>query len=164
MTPADALTRLGARGLTLAVAESVTGGRLASSFTAVPGASRVFRGAVVSYATEVKVAVLGVEDALVAGEGVISSACAEAMAAGVRRVLGADVALATTGVAGPDPQEGHPVGTAFVALAGPDGVLSRRLALSGDRATIQDAVVAAAIELLADWLAGGVPVEQPGLG
>ncbi len=164
MTPADALTRLGDRGLTLAVAESVTGGRLASSFTGVPGASQVFRGGVVSYATDVKIAVLGVEESLVAAQGVISAACAEAMATGVRRVLGADVALATTGVAGPDEQEGHPVGTAYVGLAWAEGCLSRRLALSGDRSGIQDAVVSAATDLLGEWLTGGLPVEQPDLG
>ena len=163
MTASDALTRLGDRGLTLAVAESVTGGRLAATFTSVPGASRVFVGGVVSYATAVKVSVLGVAESLVSSEGVISVACAEAMATGVRRVLDADVALATTGVAGPDEQEGHPAGTAFVALAWSDGSHSRRLSLTGDRSTIQDAVCGAAVELLEEWLSGGLPVEQPGL-
>jgi nicotinamide-nucleotide amidase len=164
VTASDALTRLGDRGLTLAVAESVTGGRLAASFTSVPGASRAFVGGVVSYATAVKVAVLGVETSLVAAEGVISAACAQAMATGARRVLGADVALATTGVAGPEEQEGHPAGTAFVGLASAEGAISRRLSLSGSRSSIQDSVVAAAVELLEEWLSGGLPVEQPGLG
>ena len=164
MTAPDALTRLGDRGLTLAVAESVTGGRLAATFTSVPGASRVFRGGVVSYATAVKLAVLGVEESLVEEEGVISAACAQAMATGVRRVLGADVSLATTGVAGPDEQEGRPAGTAFVGLASAEGALSRRLSLAGDRSSIQDAVVGAAVELLEEWLSGGLPVEQQGLG
>jgi PncC family amidohydrolase len=164
VTATDALIRLGDRGLTLAVAESVTGGRLASAFTGVPGASKVFRGGVVSYATAVKVDVLGVEESLVAAEGVISAACAEAMATGVRRVLGADVALATTGVAGPDEQEGHPAGTAFVGLAWAEGCLSRQLSLAGDRSTIQDSVVLAAVDLLEEWLTGGLPVEQPDLG
>jgi PncC family amidohydrolase len=162
--PTDALSRLGDRGLSLAVAESVTGGRLAALFTSVPGASRVFRGGVVSYATDVKVSTLGVEEELVATEGVISAACAEAMAFGVRRALGADVALATTGVAGPEQQEGHPVGTAFVALASSEGRVSRRLELSGDRSCIQDAVTTAAVDLLGEWLTGGLPVEQPRLG
>jgi nicotinamide-nucleotide amidase len=162
--PTDALSRLGDRGLSLAVAESVTGGRLASAFTGVPGASAVFRGGVVSYATDVKVAVLGVDQELVDTDGVISAACAEAMASGVRRALHADVALATTGVAGPEGQEGHPVGTAFVALASSEGRVSRRLELSGDRSSIQDAVTDAAVDLLGDWLTGGLPVEQPGLG
>jgi PncC family amidohydrolase len=164
VTPADALIRLGDRGFTLAVAESVTGGRLAATFTSVPGASRVFVGGVVSYATAVKVAVLGVEESLVDTDGVISAACAEAMATGVRRVLGADVSLATTGVAGPDEQEGHPAGTAFLGLAWSDGCLSRRLSLSGDRSSIQKAVCSAAVDLLGDWLQGGSPTEQPRLG
>lgn len=164
MTASDALTRLGDRGLSLAVAESVTGGRLAATFTSVPGASQVFRGGVVSYATAVKVAVLGLEESLVEAEGVISAACAQAMATGVRRLLGADVALATTGVAGPDEQEGHPAGTAFVGLACAEGAFSRRLSLAGDRSSIQDAVVTAAVELLSEWLSGGLPVEQQGLG
>jgi nicotinamide-nucleotide amidase len=164
VTASDALSRLGDRGLTLAVAESLTGGRLAAAFTSVPGASRVFVGGVVSYATAVKVAVLGVEQSLVDTEGVISAACAEAMATGVRRVLGADVALATTGVAGPDEQEGHPAGTAFVGLATAEGALSRGLALAGDRSSIQDAVVAAAVGLLEEWHSGGLQQEQPGLG
>ena len=164
MTTAAVLDELAERGLTLAVAESVTGGRLAASFTSVPGASRVFVGGVVSYATAVKVSVLGVEQALVDTEGVISAACAEAMAAGVRRVLDADVSLATTGVAGPDEQEGHPAGTAYVGLAWSEGSLSRRLSLSGDRSSIQDAVCQVAVALLEDWLGDRLPQEQPRLG
>lgn len=164
MTPADVLSRLGDRGLTLAVAESLTGGRLAARFTAGAGASAVFRGGVVSYATDLKVSVLGVSQSLVDAEGVVSLACAEAMAAGVRRLLGSDLALATTGVAGPDQQEGHPVGTVFIALAAAEGGLSRRLALTGDREAIQEATCAAAVDLLGEWTAGAFPVEQPGLG
>ena len=130
----------------------------------MPGASAVFRGGVVSYATDVKVSVLGVPQSLVDAEGVVSAACAAAMASGVRRVLTADVALATTGVAGPDRQEDQPVGTVFVAVAWRDGVRSRRLALAGDRAQIQAAACAAAVDLLGEWSEGRFPVEQPGLG
>ena len=124
----------------------------------------MFRGGIVSYATDVKVTVLGVPQAVVDSDGVISAACAEAMAEGVRRVLAADVALATTGVAGPDLQEGRPAGTVFVAVAWSDGVHSRQLALSGDRWQVQDAACAAAVDLFGEWSEGGFPVEQPGLG
>jgi nicotinamide-nucleotide amidase len=104
-----------ARGLTLATAESVTGGLVAARLTEVPGSSDVFRGAIVSYATDVKQTLLGV------GEGpVVSERAAREMAHGVRRRLGADVGLALTGVAGPAEQDGQPVGTLFFAMVGPD--------------------------------------------
>ncbi|MDO9354446.1 MAG: nicotinamide-nucleotide amidohydrolase family protein, partial [Solirubrobacteraceae bacterium] len=96
---------------TLATAESLTGGRVAASLTAVPGASEVFRGGVVAYASDVKVDVLGVPADVVATVGVVSAACAEAMARGVRSLTGASYAVATTGVAGPGEQEGKPPGT-----------------------------------------------------
>lgn len=104
-----------ARGLTLGIAESYTGGLIASRVVAVEGASRWFRGGVVAYASDVKF------DFLKVPEGpVVTAACARAMAAGARERLGCDVGLATTGVAGPDPQEGLPPGTAFVGIALPD--------------------------------------------
>lgn len=103
------------RGLTLATAESVTGGLVAARLTEVPGSSDVFRGAIVSYATDVKQTLLGV------GDGpVVSERAAREMAHGVRRRLGADVGLALTGVAGPAEQDGQPVGTLFFAMVGPD--------------------------------------------
>lgn len=107
----------------------------------------MFRGGVVSYATEVKIAVLGVPAELVEEHGVVSAECARAMAEGARRLMAATYAVSTTGVAGPDTQEGKPVGTVFVAVAGPHGTESRELALSGDRGEIQDATVVDAIEL-----------------
>ncbi len=108
------LDRLAARGWTLAVAESVTGGLVTARLTSVAGASRVLRGGVVAYATEVKRAVLGVR-----AERVVSGPAAVEMAAGVRRALGADVGIAITGVAGPELQEGRPVGTVWFGLALP---------------------------------------------
>jgi PncC family amidohydrolase len=134
---AAVLAALSEAGQTLAVAESLTGGLLAATLTDVPGASAVFRGGVCAYATDVKTALLDVPEALVRSEGVVSAAVAEAMARGAVHALGATYALGTTGVAGPDPQEGMPVGTVFVAMAGPQGVLSRRLRLSGDRPAIR---------------------------
>ncbi|WP_183098848.1 CinA family protein [Nocardioides pelophilus] len=133
---------------TLATAESITGGRLAARVTDVPGSSAVFAGGVVSYATAVKVAVLGVPDSLVAEHGVISAECARSMAEGVRALLRTTYALSTTGVAGPDTQEGEPVGTVFIGVAGPEGTEVVRLALDGDRGAIQAATVDGALSAL----------------
>ncbi len=125
-----------AAGKTLAVAESLTGGLIGYRMTAVPGASRWFRGAIVSYAGEVKRGLLGV------GEGpVVSPGTAEEMAAGVARVMGADVGLAVTGVAGPTEQDGQPVGTVWVGLAGLGEARAEALRLSGDREQIRQLTV-----------------------
>jgi PncC family amidohydrolase len=140
---AAAHAALRAMGGPVACAESLTGGELAPALSAAPGASDTFLGAVVSYATDVKREVLGVT-----AEKVISAECAEQMAAGVRRLLGADWALSTTGVAGPDRQEDQPVGTVFVGVAGPDGARSVRLELDGDRAAIRGGTCRAALEEL----------------
>jgi nicotinamide-nucleotide amidase len=146
------LAGLRARHLTLGLAESVTGGLVCGRLTAVPGASDVVRGSIVSYATEVKHDVLGVPDG-----PVVSAAAAEAMAAGARRVLGADVGLALTGVAGPAEQDGMPVGTLFVGLATPDGaVTSRALRLPGVRDQMRMLSVISALDVVRRWLG-----EQP---
>ncbi|WP_181311223.1 CinA family protein [Nocardioides campestrisoli] len=145
------LSRLTRRGETLAVAESVTGGRVAAKLTAVPGASVVLLGAVVSYATEVKVSVLGVPQEVVASHGVVSAECAEAMARGVRRLMGSTWGVATTGVAGPGRQDDQPPGTVYVSVAGPgDEVRVHRLDLSGTRHEIQAGTARQAIQLLLD--------------
>lgn len=147
------ITRLSGDGRTLAVAESLTGGRLAAALTSVPGASAVFRAGVVAYATELKHVLLGVAAATLAAHGAVSEPTAQEMAVGVARLTGADWALATTGVAGPDAQEGHPVGTVFVAVVGPaTEPVVRELALSGGRAEIQELTVVAALELLLEQL------------
>ena len=134
---------LRAADASVGVAESLTGGELAALLSSTPGASATFVGGVVSYATDVKRRVLGVT-----AERVISGECAEQMAAGARRVLAADWALATTGVAGPDLQEDQPPGTVFLGLSGPHGSSSREYRLSGDRAGIRAASCVAAVELL----------------
>ena len=149
---ARVLEVLAARGETLATAESLTGGLLAARLTNVPGASRSFVGGVVSYATRVKVSALDVPDALVAEHGVVSEPCALAMARGVVARLAATWGIATTGVAGPDEQEGRPVGTVWIAVAGPAGAQARLLALTGDRAAIRGATCEAALSLLEDLL------------
>ena len=151
MTPdpvADVHRLLAERGATVATAESLTGGRLAALLTGVPGASATYVGGTVTYATALKVSMLGVPESLVAEHGVVSAECARAMAEGMRRVAGATYALATTGVAGPDLQEGKPAGTVYVALAGPDGSEVLELALAGDRWAVQDATCLRCVELL----------------
>lgn len=109
-------------GLTCAVAESLTGGLVLDALVAVPGASACLRGGVVAYQSDVKRDLLDVSADLLAREGAVHPEVAAQMATGVRRRLAADVGVATTGVAGPDPQDGRPPGTVHVAVAGPDGV------------------------------------------
>lgn len=139
---------LEAAGATVATAESLTGGQLAVLLSTVPGSSTTYVGGAVTYATELKITLLGVTREIVDGVGVVSAECAEAMATGARRMSGATYALSTTGVAGPDSQEGKPVGTVFVGLAGPTGVISRELALDGSRAEIQAETCRQALALL----------------
>ncbi|HXH03111.1 MAG TPA: competence/damage-inducible protein A [Candidatus Competibacteraceae bacterium] len=138
------LDLLKARNLTLAVAESLTGGLVGARITTVPGASEVFRGAVVSYASEVKHRLLGVPEG-----PVVSADAARAMAVGVRRLLGADVGLATTGVAGPSEQEGQPVGTVFLALALDDNsVEAVQLGFPYGREQVRQFAVISVLDLL----------------
>ncbi|MFF0074467.1 CinA family protein [Streptomyces sp. NPDC005494] len=150
---AEVLRRLQERGETLAVAESLTGGLVAAELTSVAGASRSFRGSVTAYATSLKRDVLGVDGALLAERGAVDPDVAGAMAAGVRRVLGADWGVSTTGVAGPDAQDGKPVGTVFVAVSGPGGVQNvAELRLNGGRADIRKKSVRSLLELLSGEL------------
>ncbi len=138
------------RGLTLGLAESVTGGLVAARITAVAGASDVFRGAIVSYATDVKHGVLGVPDG-----PVVSPEAAVAMCRGAQRVLGADCALAFTGVAGPATQEGRPVGTVHVAAAVGDHIEHRELRLPGDRDQVRQFACISGLDLLRHLLTAG---------
>ncbi|WP_329041071.1 CinA family protein [Streptomyces sp. NBC_00178] len=150
---ARVLRRLGERGETLGVAESLTGGLVAAELTSVPGASRSFRGSVTAYATPLKRDVLGVDGALLDERGAVDPDVARAMAVGVRRILGADWGIATTGVAGPEPQDGKPVGTVFLAVAGPEGVPKvAALRLNGGRADIRRESVRTLLELLSGEL------------
>ncbi|TDQ52115.1 CinA family protein [Actinorugispora endophytica] len=144
-------TLLRGRGETLAVAESLTGGLIGATLTGVPGISAVFRGGVIAYATRAKADVLGVPAALLAEHGAVHPDVAVAMARGARGLLKATFGLAVTGVAGPEPQDGRPVGTVYTALAGPDQrhrVLELRL--EGDRAAIRERTVESALSLLLD--------------
>jgi nicotinamide-nucleotide amidase len=146
--PDPVVQRLIDAGCTVATAESITGGRLAARLTDGAGASSAFLGAVVTYATEVKISVLGVPEALVDDHGVISAECARSMAEKVRTLMGTTYGVSTTGVAGPDSQEDQPVGTVFVGVAGPDDTDVRRLALDGGRMDIQKQTVAEAMSAL----------------
>ena len=151
---APLLGTLRAQGLTLATAESLTGGLLSKSITDVPGASAVFRGGVVTYQTPVKASLLGVDQQLLDAYGPVCRPVARAMAEGVRQLLGADLALSTTGVAGPDPDEfGAPVGLVYIALAGDGWCLCRELRLAGSRSLIREMTCEAARDLLAEQLA-----------
>ena len=137
-------TLLAARGLTLGLAESVTGGLVASRLVNVPGASTWFRGSVVAYDTAVKRDLLGV-----GGEPAVSEEAVREMAAGARRVLSSDLSLAITGVAGPTPQDGVPVGTVWCGLAGPGpSVDALRLQLPGDRERIRQFATISVLDVL----------------
>ncbi|MFB6395390.1 CinA family protein [Polymorphospora lycopeni] len=144
--------RLKARGSTLATAESLTGGLLAATLVEVPGVSAVFRGGLVVYATELKGSLAGVPAGLLAERGPVDPDVAVALADGARAACGADWGLATTGVAGPEPQDGKPVGLVYVAVAGPSGPAVRRLTLDGDRTAVRAGTVVAALRLLAEQI------------
>lgn len=149
-----AVQELTAAGQTLSVAESLTGGLVAAELTSVPGASAAFAGSVTAYATGLKHRLLRVDAGLLAGRGPVDAEVARRMAVGVRELLGTDWGLATTGVAGPEPQGGHPVGTVHVAVAGPQGPpVALRLTLDGGRAEIRERSVRAVLRLLCRELA-----------
>ncbi|MFJ2504625.1 CinA family protein [Microbacterium sp. NPDC087592] len=133
------------RGLRVAVAESLTSGRLANTVGSGADASEWFAGGVVAYLTDVKERVLG----LVPGTDPCSAACAEQLAIGARDLLDADLCVSTTGVGGPDPDGGHPPGTVYLGWATPDSVGHRRLALTGDPEEVLATTVEAAVRLLA---------------
>ena len=137
------------RGITVALAESCTGGLVAATITEVPGSSGYFLGGVVSYANSAKEALLGVAQSTLAAHGAVSAQVAVAMAAGARARFGADLAASITGVAGPDGgSDEKPVGLTYVGLASGTGVEVRRLQLAGDRVANRDAAARAALEWL----------------
>ena len=143
------------KGLTLGCAESCTGGLIAKQFTDLPGSSAVFRGGVVSYASAVKRDVLGVPQAMLDQYGAVSPQVARAMAQGARRVLGCDLAVSSTGVAGPAPDDrGNPVGLVYVALAGEDFCEVKELHLTRGRGVIRRRAALHAMDLLRRRLTG----------
>jgi nicotinamide-nucleotide amidase len=142
----ELVAELARRGLTLAVAESLTGGLLVAAFIAVPGASAVVRGGVVAYSTPLKHSLLGVDAVLLAERGAVDPDVAAQMAEGVRLACAVDgvpasIGLSTTGVAGPDPQDGKPAGTVYVAVATDTGTRVVGLTIGGSRNTVRASVV-----------------------
>ena len=146
------VTLLTERGQTVAVAESLTGGLLAAALVEVPGASVVFRGGIVAYATDLKSALLGVPVSLLEHYGAVHADVASAMAEGVRKRLDATFGVATTGVAGPDPADGQPVGTVHIAASGQLSTVQRGLSLAGGRRSIRDQAVQQSLLLLQGML------------
>ena len=143
------VARLVARGETLATAESITGGAIADSVVRVPGASHCFRGGIVAYDNAVKTALLDVDEALLREHGAVSEAVAGAMARGARSRLGVDLALASTGIAGPSgATEGKPVGLVYIAVAAASETTVRRLTLPGNRDDVRRRATVAALNLL----------------
>jgi len=145
-----------AKGISLAVAESLTGGAVAADLVSIPGASAVFRGGIVAYDPVIKHDLLEVDAAALASGGAVTALVATQMAEGVAKRLSSDFAVATTGVAGPDPEpvSGQMPGTVFIAVAGTAlGTLVRELSLTGDRAEIRAKATRAALQALADGIA-----------
>jgi nicotinamide-nucleotide amidase len=163
---ANILAELAGRGQTLASAESVTGGMIGALLTGVPGASESYLGGVISYATRLKATLAGVTASTLTELGPVAAGTAVEMARGVAERCSADWGLATTGVAGPDTQNGHPVGQVFVAVShqSSDLLSVRELLLQGDRARIRELSAVAALGLLAEALglkSGASGVDDP---
>ncbi|MEL4357451.1 MULTISPECIES: CinA family protein [unclassified Luteococcus] len=148
--PAAVIALLGAQGRTLGTCESLTGGGVAQALSGVPGASAVLRGGLVTYASDLKASLAGVDPDWIARHGVINRETAEQMARGARRLLGVDVALSCTGVAGPDGQDGELPGTVWIAVCGPESgrLTSELLCLHGDRESVRQQTVQAGLALV----------------
>ena len=149
---ATLIADLARRGLSIATAESLTGGGLVARLVDVPGAPHVVRGGVCTYAVARKASVLGVSESRLALTGPVDEQVARQMAAGARSLFGASIGLSTTGVAGPGPADGFPAGTVHIACAHPAGVEHRLLHLEGDRAQVRAGAIDAALALLRDVL------------
>ena len=144
-------------GQTVAAAESLTGGLVAAALTDVPGSSLAFRGGVVAYATELKAQLLGVDAVMLTRHGPVYAPVAAAMADGVRSRLGTTIGVATTGVAGPGPQDGQPAGTVHIAVSLAGDTVVRTVGLTGDR----DEVRRLAVERVLGLLLGRLREERP---
>lgn len=146
---ATLIARLAERGCTLATCESLTGGMLGATLTAVPGASTVYRGGLITYASDLKATLAEVDSSWMAQHGVVNEHTAAQMADGARRRCGAQWGIATTGVAGPTMQDGQPVGTVWIGVAGPGTeAFAQHYLFDGDRAAIRRDTVDAALALL----------------
>ena len=137
------------QGKTLVTAESLTGGGIGAALTQVPGSSEVYKGGVICYTNWVKENILGVPGEILARDGAVSRPTAEHLASGVRALLKADVAVAVTGLAGPGGDEfGNPVGTVFIGYCDESIVLSRHFCFPGDRETVRQAAIEAALDIV----------------
>lgn len=161
-TASQLVDLLRARGETMACVESLTAGLVSAGIADVPGASDVLVGGLVTYQARAKTAVAQVCSALVAEVGTVHPQVAREMARGGRAALASTWAVATTGVAGPGPAEGHPAGTVWLAVAGPDVLIARLVELTGDRAQVRRASAAAAVQLLLDIVRGHRPAPEVG--
>jgi nicotinamide-nucleotide amidase len=144
----EIIRRLTEAGQTVATAESLTGGLVAAALTDIPGSSQAFVGGVIAYATELKAQLLGVDAALLARHGPVYAPVAAAMADGVRGRLGATIGVATTGVAGPGPQDGNPAGTVHVAVSLDGDTVVRTMGLAGNRDEVRRLTVERVLGLL----------------
>jgi len=162
MTAAGLIGVMAKAGWTVATCESVTGGLIAAALTDVAGASEVVRGGLVTYATDLKSRLAGVDPGLIAAHGVVSGEVATAMAAGASEACGADWAVAVTGVAGPGAAEGCPAGTVWLAITGPGVSETALLRLAGDRADVRRQVVTAALDRLETLARAAVLHHDPG--
>ena len=149
---AQLIADLTQRGLTIATAESLTGGGLVARLVDVPGASHVVRGGACTYAVDTKSSVLGVSESRLSMTGPVDEQVARQMARGARELFHADIGLSTTGVAGPGPADGFPAGTVHIACAHPAGEEHRLLHLEGDRAAVRAGAIDAALVLVRDVL------------
>ncbi len=152
---AEVLTRLRTLGLSLATAESCTGGGVGEALTAIPGSSDTYRGGIISYTNEIKQKLLGVPRDVLQTHGAVSAPVAEAMALGAAKALEADVAVSTTGLAGPGGDDkGNPVGTVYIACAFRGQVRSRVFHFPGDREEVRRAAVEQALKWLVHHIDG----------
>lgn len=147
---ADLVAVLARRSATLSSCESLTGGLLGATLTSVPGASAAYRGGLITYATDLKHSLAGVDPGELARDGAVAPSTALAMAAGARETCLADWGVGITGVAGPDLQEGHPAGTVFIAVADRSGAAVREYRFDGDRHAIRTRSVEEALRRLAE--------------
>lgn len=137
------------RNVTIALAESCTGGMIAGVLTDVPGASKVFLGSAVTYSNEAKIDILGVDPDIINDHGAVSSYCAEKMAEGAKRIFRSEIALSVTGIAGPDGGSAEkPVGTVWFGISSNDATYTFKKQFSGERALIRNSAVKTALEAL----------------
>ena len=148
----NVVTKLTEHGLSIATAESLTGGMLSSAIADVPGASAVLQGGVVAYSNAIKHRILGVSADTLAARGAVDAETAKQMADGVRQRFQTDLGISTTGVAGPDPSEGKAVGIVFIALATPTETVAKLLRVDGTRHRIRTATVNASLQFVTEWL------------